>query len=173
MRRRIGLLFAVPVLAVLATAAGACGGESDGNTGVPSVSGGTAAPSASPSGASGEYQQQLAFSQCMRENGLPDYPDPDPNGQANLGNSTIDRNSTAFKNAYEACQDKLPSGGEKPQANTEQLAQMTQYAKCIRDNGVPDFPDPGPDGFDPGSFPTDDPAFQQAQEACQQFLTWR
>jgi hypothetical protein len=166
-QRRIGL----PILVVLLGVLSACG-QSDGDGSVATASG-AATPSASASGGSSQYAKALDFAKCMRGNGLPDFPDPDATGGMNLGGSGIDRNSTQFKNGMEACQDLLPDGGEKTAANTEQVAQMGKYAKCMRDNGLPDFPDPGPDGFDPGSFNTKDPAFAAAQNACKQFLTWR
>src|SRR5262245_5923408 len=43
------------------------------------------------------------------------------------------------------------------------------YAQCMRDNGVPDFPDPGPDGrfvIDHDKFKEDDPKFRAALEKC-------
>lgn len=172
-QHRIRLLAAAPVLAVLLGVLSACG-EPESESTVPSA-GGTAAPSATPSGGSSEYAQSLAFANCMRDNGLPDFPDPDPNAAdgLNLGGTTIDRGSTQFKNAMEACQDLLPAGSEKAEANTEQIAQMTKYAECMRKNGLPDFADPGPGGFDPGGWNTDDPAFKTAADACKELLTWR
>ena len=44
----------------------------------------------------------LAFSQCMRDHGIANFPDPDPNG-INLGPLGIDPNSPDFKAAEEAC----------------------------------------------------------------------
>ena len=46
------------------------------------------------------------------------------------------------------------------------------YAQCIRDNGVPDFPDPDPDGRvrGPGHEQQDDPKFRAAMETCRQKL---
>lgn len=152
-------------LAVTLVLMGACG-QSDGGNDVP---GGTPSPSAG-----GEYAQVLAFAKCMRENGLPDFPDPAPDGSLDAGGGTIDRTSTQYRNALEACQTLRPGGtGGKPGVDAEQLAQMGKYAKCMRENGLPDFPDPGPNGFDPGAFNNSDPAYAAAAKACQEFLTWR
>jgi hypothetical protein len=55
----------------------------------------------------------LAHSRCMREHGIENYPDPttDADGTAELRidkSSGIDPQSSEFKAAEEACQDKLP-----------------------------------------------------------------
>jgi hypothetical protein len=56
---------------------------------------------------------------------------------------------------------------------------MRQFAKCMRDNGVENFPDPQEDGGimiqggGPGStdgLNPDDPTFKAAQEKCQSLL---
>jgi hypothetical protein len=127
-------------------------------------------------------QAALRFSQCMREHGVPDFPDPTTSSdghseiaiQGSPGSSDLDPNSTAFKDASAACQKYLPSGGAgrgKPDAQMQQKA--LRFSKCMRDHGLPDFPDPkfdngganvqinsSPD-LDPNS-----PKFQAAQQAC-------
>jgi hypothetical protein len=171
MRLRLTILMALGATLL----AGACG-ESGGDGAVPSAATtGAPAPGASASATpSGAYAQALAFAQCMRDNGLPDFPDPDPSGGLGVGGTTVDRGSAQYQNAIEACQDLRPAGTDQGETNTEQLDKMRAYAACIRQNGVPDFPDPGPDGFDPSTFANnDDPAFVKAQEACKEFLTWR
>ena len=58
----------------------------------------------------------LAFSKCMRSHGIDDFPDPTNGGQLNLnGGPGNDLNSTnrAFRRARDACQGRLPPGGEK------------------------------------------------------------
>lgn len=49
----------------------------------------------------------LAFAQCMRENGIPDFPDPVADG-ISLGGTGIDRNTPEFKAAAKACGHLLP-----------------------------------------------------------------
>src|SRR5262247_1004928 len=46
------------------------------------------------------------------------------------------------------------------------------YAQCMRDNGVPDFPDPDADGRlrGPGHETQADPKFRPAMETCRQQL---
>ena len=54
-------------------------------------------------------------------------------------------------------------------ATTTGQDQARRYAQCIRDNGVPDFPDPGPDGTFRGARHElqGDPKFQAAAQTCQ------
>src|SRR5215211_4145528 len=49
----------------------------------------------------------LAFAQCMRHNGIPDFPDPVDDG-INLGGTDIDRNTPEFQTAQKACETPLP-----------------------------------------------------------------
>jgi hypothetical protein len=55
----------------------------------------------------------LAFAQCMREKGIPDFPDPVDEG-INLGGTGIDRNTPEFQAAQKACETLLP----QPSSNT-------------------------------------------------------
>jgi hypothetical protein len=62
-------------------------------------------------------QQALAFSQCMRSHGVPNFPDPKVSGNTvQLGGPSsqgFDPNSPQFQAAQKACQSSLPgtSGG--------------------------------------------------------------
>jgi hypothetical protein len=65
-------------------------------------------------GSSGGVSQQqlLAFAQCMRANGAPQFPDPDPNGALNMGG--VDSSSPQFQHALQVCTAKtgLQLGGQ-------------------------------------------------------------
>jgi hypothetical protein len=54
-----------------------------------------------------QRRQALAFSQCMRAHGVPNFPDPDFSGNGiriHVGSgSGLDPNSPAFKSAQQAC----------------------------------------------------------------------
>jgi hypothetical protein len=85
----------------------------------------------------------------MRTHGVPEFPDPvaGPNGgagiQLKVGPGTgVDPNSTAFQAADKACRSLLPNGGVPPQLTPAQQQQFLDWAQCIRQHGVPDFPDP-------------------------------
>src|SRR5688572_26165200 len=70
-------------------------------------------PAASPASNLDPNEALLAFAQCMRDNGVPDFPDPVDDG-INLGGTGIDRNSPGFKDAEKACETLLPG----PSSNT-------------------------------------------------------
>ncbi|ATL32475.1 hypothetical protein [Streptomyces formicae] len=136
---------------------------------------------ASSSKSSAPADRALAYSECMRANGVPKFPDPQPNGGGlRLSpDDGVDPNSKAFKDAAKACQDKAPQGqgpgggGGGGGGGTLDSAKVASWAKCIRSNGVPKFPDPEVNGssmvidimgagVDPG-----DPKFREAMQKCQ------
>jgi hypothetical protein len=47
----------------------------------------------------------------MRANGLPDYPDPDPDGRLR-GQGHEQQNNPTYRAAMQACRDKLPGRGQ-------------------------------------------------------------
>ena len=96
-----------------------------------------------------DRQQAVKFAECMRKNGVKGFPDPDASGQLTIdaiaNGSSLDTNSAAFKQAVSACKDLEPAGFTGGKRSAEQQAGALKFAQCIRDNGVPDFPDPAPD----------------------------
>jgi hypothetical protein len=136
---------AVIALAVTVTA---CSGGSKSPT-VP-IAGSQPTTTAAPAGGSGlSAQTPLAqaetYSQCMRSHGVPNFPDPvlTPGGGYGYRTTGIDPNSPAFQGALQACR-ALPSPwqstGQKLSAAQQQA--WLNWAKCIRANGVQNFPDP-------------------------------
>ena len=95
-------------------------------------------------------QQAVKFAECMRSNGVREFPDPDASGQLTIdqiaNGSSVDPNSAAFKQANTACKDLEPSGFMGHKRSPEQQKEALKFAQCIRDNGVKDFPDPTADG---------------------------
>jgi hypothetical protein len=96
------------------------------------------------------HEMAMKFAQCMRDNGVKDFPDPGPSGELTvdgvLNGTSLDPSSAAWKSAINACKGLEPPGftGQKRSAEDQKAA--LQFAQCIRDNGVKDFPDPTPDG---------------------------
>jgi hypothetical protein len=90
--------------------------------------------------------QAVKFSQCMRDNGVGNFPDPDASGQLTIdeiaNNSSIDTSSAAFQQALAACRDLQPAGFTGTERSSQQQAAALAFAQCVRDNGVSDFPDP-------------------------------
>jgi hypothetical protein len=96
------------------------------------------------------HQPAVRFAECMRVNGVREFPDPDASGTLTIdgiaNRSSLDTSSAAFEQAIAACKDLQPPGfiGHKRTAQEQENA--LKFARCIRDNGVKDFPDPTPDG---------------------------
>jgi hypothetical protein len=87
------------------------------------------------------------FSECMRDHGVSGFPDPDASGELTidgvLNGSSLDSSSPEWKQAIRACKDLQPPGftGDKDVTDEEQERRL-EFAQCMRDNGVEDFPDP-------------------------------
>jgi hypothetical protein len=115
-----------------------------------------AACSNAPADASGgnstaaNREQAMKFSQCMRDNGVSQFPDPDASGALTMDSvangSSVDPNSATFQQALSACRDLEPAGFTGKKRSAEQQQAALKFAQCIRDNGVKDFPDPDPNG---------------------------
>jgi hypothetical protein len=115
----------------------------------------------------------------MRENGVPDFPDPNERGMFEITPETdVDQNSPALRQAQEACQSLL--GRIRPpdlseEERQEMMDKALEFARCMREHGV-EVPDPSPSrggGLSlelPPNFDPDDPTFRAAQEACEGIL---
>jgi hypothetical protein len=123
-------------------------------------------------------EQALAFSQCMRENGVPDFPDPNvEDGRIEMRIEGGEMDQEAMEKAHQACEDLAPRGGGNFSEEDRQEMQdaMLEYAQCMRDNGY-DMPDPdfsGEGGMFRMEGEPEDPAFQTAQEACEDKMPGR
>lgn len=170
-RLDISRTLAAPLL-VLALALAACGGSDDDSGDVPSAGGSTTTvgevTEADTSGG-------LAFTECMRDEGI-EMEDPDPaTGVPQFSGGAEATQTPEFDDAMEGCEDLLPEGGIRGETDQDNLEQLQAFAECMRENGMPDFPDPQPG--ENGVFGSDttidrtSPAFQAASEACQDTLT--
>lgn len=111
----------------------------------------------------------LAYAQCMRDNGYAEFPDPTPGEGMRF---LITPGSAArFEKAATACRELAPAGMRDEGVTPEQLDGLLKLAQCVRDHGVPNFPDPSSDGrFDAnkiGAGP-DDPKLKAAMGACRE-----
>jgi hypothetical protein len=106
--------------------------------------GGSRNASSDPSGASAapwSTARVIAYVDCMRSHGVPDYPEPgSSNGAA--GSAGINPSSPAFQSARTKCYKLMPGGTPKTHATEQQIRQALETARCMRDHGLPDFPDP-------------------------------
>ena len=141
--RTAAAVIATAALALLAACAG--GPSSAGAGGSPGSGGSAGSPSA------------VAYAACMRSHGVPNYPDPSSNGSLPKGNAqAFGVSSSQFQAARTACQHLLPNSetftasltecletGDCPQAVVQQaLAEGRKFAQCMRNHGVPNWPDP-------------------------------
>jgi hypothetical protein len=95
-------------------------------------------------------EQGVKFAECMRDNGVSEFPDPDASGGLTidgvLNGSSLDSSTPTWKAAMSACKDLQPPGftGDEDISAEEQDTRL-EFAQCIRENGVKDFPDPAKD----------------------------
>ncbi|HTX31017.1 MAG TPA: hypothetical protein VMD09_06510 [Solirubrobacteraceae bacterium] len=84
----------------------------------------------------------IKFSDCMRANGIPNFPDPSSGGGIQIPNG-VDPQSPAFQAAQNRCFKLMPGGGPlHGHASEQQKLMMLHLSQCMRAHGFPDFPDP-------------------------------
>jgi hypothetical protein len=110
----------------------------------------TAAPARSAGNSTDTPREKaVKFAECMRANGVSTFPDPDASGAFTIetiaNGSLVDTSSMAFTRAVTACEDLEPAGFYGETRRPEQQEAALEFAQCIRDNGVKDFPDPAID----------------------------
>jgi hypothetical protein len=133
----------------------------------------TTAALAGRSGSSGAspLAEAVAYSQCIRSHGVPNFPDPvqTPSGGYGYRTKGIDPSSAAFQGALRACK-ALPSpwNSTGQQLSSADQQAWLNWAQCIRAHGVPDFPDPtfsGVEVHDSG-VASSSPQLRSAMDAC-------
>jgi len=161
----------VVAVGFLALSMSGCG-QAEEDPGVASAGGSpSASSSTSPNGGDGE-DTLVKFSQCMRANGVPNFPDPKEGSNGGVDLSVPDgTDPQKVASAQANCKQYMPNGGEVKKPDAKGVEELRKFAKCMRDHGVTKFPDPSADGqqvdvtklgIDPMSAP-----FQAAQKACQ------
>jgi hypothetical protein len=172
MRIRTGLLLCL----LLALGVAGCGGGGGGG-GVATANGGSSARPSSSAGGAGlsDHEKDLRFAQCMRDNGVPKYPDPDANGGGGVDLNQLGVDKAKVDAAQEKCKQYAPNGGVPRTPDAQQVERMRQYARCMRENGVPKFPDPDANGglaLDANKLGMDPlgPKMKAAERACQKYM---
>jgi len=135
MSRKRPPLAAIVVIALIS----GCGSSAPAGTG---SSGGD--PTAS------NQTKAVKFSECMRHNGVGQFPDPGASGKLTIdavaNGTSLDTSSPAFTQAISACKALEPAGFMGNKRSSAQQQAALRFAQCVRHNGVPDFPDPTPNG---------------------------
>ncbi len=146
---------------------------------------GGAHPAASPAPTGMTDAQILAigqqFAQCLRSHGLPDLPDPQVSGgELTWGsdNQAVKDGLSGSQAAQDACRpilDRLPATAHHGASySAADIQHLIQFAQCLRQHGVPEWPDPKADGTFPlRGTPLEregkSPRMQAAIQACQQY----
>jgi hypothetical protein len=166
--RRSLILTTVVAVAASSLLAAGCGGG-----GSPRV----ASVASSTTGASTTTQNGLvAFSRCMRSNGMPNFPDPQRVGGRSL-KLTVHRlaaSNPRFQAAERTCNHLLPNGGpqEPAQQSRTRLADELSFARCMRSHGLSRVPDPTAQGgltvemVQAQGIDVHSPAFLHVVQAC-------
>jgi hypothetical protein len=170
MRIRTGLVLCL----LLTLGVAGCGG-SNGDDGI-ATAGTSATPTSSAGAGKGTNQDTaLKYSTCMRDNGVPKFPDPDVNGGLGVDLEKLGVSKEKVDAASDKCKQYLPNGGEPQKLDPEKLELVRQHSKCMRENGVPNFPDPDDNGgisLDPTKLGMDPvgPQVKAAEKACEKYL---
>ena len=134
------------MLVVTAVSLAACGGSPSNGA---ASRGSTTTTSSSSAAAQGPAASALRFANCMRSNGVTNYPDPSSNGRPQTNNQ-IDRNSPTFLRAYKACQKYAPIGeGGPPCAHSCPTALCPGVRPMHAQARVPAVPGPASDPLKP------------------------
>jgi len=124
MRRR---LLPLPTLALIAMMSVGCGSSAPSETG------------SSGSEKAEARDKAVKFAECIRAHGVSDFPDPDAKNDFRYGVSV---SPAVWKRATAACKDLQPPGTLSSKRTPEQQSASLRFARCVRDHGVKDFPDP-------------------------------
>lgn len=121
--------------------------------------------------------QTAKYSECMRANGVADFPSPNAQGQVAYGGISVPKD--VWVRAVDACKNLQPADWSDTGRSPEQQDAAIKFAQCVRDHGVPDFPDPATPR-DPlidttqmrgGVSARSIPELKPAQEACNDLFT--
>ena len=131
---------ALAALAVIALAAliSACGSSAPAGTGT--TGGGTGSTGSSNNNNNASKREKgVKFAECIRSNGVSDFPDPDANGEFDYW---VIVSPAVWAGAVDACKALQPPGTLSGNRSPKQQSLALKFAQCIRKNGVKDFPDP-------------------------------
>jgi len=143
MSRTLRPLAGLAMVAIVALTSAGCGMGGGGDTT-------SSATTPVGSSAANAHGKAVKFAECMRDNGVSAFPDPDASGRLTIdgvvNGSSVDPSSATWKHAIAVCKHLEPSGFTGSKATPQQMRARLAFAQCVRDNGVKDFPDPTRDG---------------------------
>src|SRR5215217_6911692 len=136
MSRELRPLVALALAGLIGLISAGCGSNASSETGTASSTGSTS------SGANTKLSARdkaVKFAECMRANGVPHFPDPDPKGDSSFG---VDVSREVWLKAVDACKALKPPGALSAKRTPKEQSASLRFAQCVRDHGVKDFPDP-------------------------------
>jgi hypothetical protein len=133
MSRTLRPLAALALVASIGLISAGCGSNAPSETGTTSSAGTGGNRNAT------DRDKAVKFAECMRENGLSDFPDPNAKGEFEYGVSV---SPAVWKKTVDACKDLQPPDTLSAKRTPEQQSAGLKFAQCVRENGVKDFPDP-------------------------------
>jgi hypothetical protein len=131
--------------------------------------------------ASDAEQAALDFAQCMRDNGVPNFPDPlvQPDGSFGFQRPP-GASASALDAALKSCQSEAQALGidvGSDGGDAEARDGLLRLSRCMRANGLPEFPDPKPNSDALGGlhdlfsdYDVESPRVAKALNACQPAL---
>ena len=143
MTRRLRPLVALGLAGLIGLIGAGCGSNASSESGTASSAGtsgtGTGTTSSGATTKLSAQEKAVKFAECMRANGVPHFPDPDPKGDYNFG---VDVTREVWLKAIDACRALKPPGALSSKRTPKEQAASLRFAQCVRDHGVKDFPDP-------------------------------
>ena len=142
--RRLRPPAALAMVALISLISAGCGSNAPSETGTASSTGTGTATSTGTAGTGAnknatDQDKAVRFAECIRDHGVPHFPDPDAKGDFVFG---IDVSPAVWQKAVNACKDLEPPGALSGKRSPKQQSDALRFAECVRKNGVKDFPDP-------------------------------
>ena len=146
-RRRLRPLAALAIVALISMTSAGCGSNEASESGTASSTGAASGTGSTSAGTTNTgattkltaHEKAVKFAECMRANGVPHFPDPDPKGDFNFG---VDVTVDVWLKAIDACKALKPPGALSAKRTPKEQSASLRFAQCVRDHGVKDFPDP-------------------------------
>jgi hypothetical protein len=162
-KRRTAFL-AVGVLAI-GIAVGGCGQDGEG----PGVATAARAPAAgSAAGVADADEAAQRYGDCLRDAGVTMIEEVEGPPRVDKERTPI----TTLTAAAEKCRQLAPVTDAPAKLSAQDLEKRRRQAACLREHGVPEYPDPDPDTGEPAMTDTlaqqlkTNPRFSAAMEAC-------
>ena len=120
---------------------------------------GSSAPATAPAAQAQSRDQNLKlvwhdFAECLRTHGYPQIADPTflANGDLDFGNQGLALKTATRALGRTACRTQFAAvkgPAAEPPPTAAELHRMVLFSRCMRQHGIPDWPDPRADGTYP------------------------